>query len=320
MSKRKPRRSAPVAGVADYAGALVEFMDVPLTDASPVVWTINEYDRPTPVHYDVHVGVELGIVLSGRSRRLYADYEFETRPGDVWFAGLWEPHGMQVLARDTRHLVFGLLPAFLGVPDHATGCDWMQLFRLPPHERPRASSVSQRRAVLGFAQRMTEIMRSNDRHRLARLRILIQEFLLHFMSSDHLLRATPRSASAGSSPVSLLPALRLIDRHPDRKLTLSDGAAAASMSRSQFAAQFHLQTGITFARYVARRRLGGVVGDLRETDDKLQTIATRWGFADASHLVRVFKQHTGATPDAYRRDRSAASPTVARMPKPVFTD
>ncbi|CAN5412306.1 hypothetical protein BH10PLA1_BH10PLA1_04780 [soil metagenome] len=296
----------------------VEFMDVPLSDKCPVVWTINEYDRPTSGHYDVHVGVEMGIVLSGRSRRLYSDFDFTTQPGNVWFAGLWEPHGMQILKPGTRHLVLGLLPEFLGVPDNSTGCDWMQLFRIPPRGRPQAKSARDRQAVLQYARRITDLMQSNDPFRLARLRMIVQEYLLFFMAAQESPSVKQNNAVPPANRASLLPALQLIDQHPTEKISLAHGARAAGMSRSKFAEQFHVQTGITFAKFLTRRRIGGVIGDLRGSDHKLQTVARRWGFADASHLVRVFKQHTGTTPDAYRKESGSRAPTTAKMPKPAI--
>ena len=301
--------------------AALEFMNVPLDEARPVVWAVNEYEYPTGRHYDVHVGVEMGVVLTGKSRRLYPDHGYSTRPGEVWFAGLWEPHGMQILEPSTKHFVLGFLPEFLGVPDTQAHCDWMQLFRLPPEQRPRAASQAQRGAALRFADRMIAILNSNDVYRLAKLRIAMQEFLLFFMS-------VPKSAGIVDfgDPLSahqhnLLSAFQLVDRRPDLKITLADGAQAAGMSRSQFAKQFHLQTGTTFAQYLIRRRIGGVMGDLRSTDQKLQAIAARWGFADASHLVRLFKSHTGATPDSYRKQNSvkpshASELHAGTMPKP----
>jgi AraC-like DNA-binding protein len=40
-----------------------------------------------------------------------------------------------------------------------------------------------------------------------------------------------------------------------------------------------------------------------DSDTALADLAMRAGFADQSHLTRVFKQMTGCTPTAYRAER-----------------
>jgi transcriptional regulator GlxA family with amidase domain len=40
---------------------------------------------------------------------------------------------------------------------------------------------------------------------------------------------------------------------------------------------------------------------LAHTDEKLESIAPRLGFADTSHLAHVFQRITGKPPRAYRR-------------------
>lgn len=291
--------------------APLEFMDLPLGQTMPIVWAVNEYARPTGRHFDIHAGIEIGVVLSGSSRRIYGEHSFIARPGNVWLTNLWEPHGMQILRPNTRHMVLGLLPEFLGYPDTLAGCDWLASFRLPPPQRPAGRSHAKQN--LQLARRMIACLSADDPLRLARLRILVQELLLSLMPADSRTPAEPRLSSSGDLPA----LLRHVDEHAGDKITLADAAKAAGMSRSRFAEAFHQQTGLTFARYLTRRRIGGVMHDLRLGEHKLSTLADRWGFADASHLVRVFKQHANTTPDAYRRSAGKVeSPSRGSMPKP----
>ncbi|MBI2528661.1 MAG: helix-turn-helix transcriptional regulator [Candidatus Rokubacteria bacterium] len=59
-----------------------------------------------------------------------------------------------------------------------------------------------------------------------------------------------------------------------------------------------LEAFITRVRVEVARRL------LVATDDKLERVAERAGFADASHLSRRFQEHAGLRPGAYRRAMS----------------
>ncbi|BAL87937.1 putative AraC-family transcriptional regulator [Actinoplanes missouriensis 431] len=60
-------------------------------------------------------------------------------------------------------------------------------------------------------------------------------------------------------------------------------------------------TGETFGSMVRRRRLERALHDVVATDDMVQTIAMRWGYADASQFISDFKRMLGVTPSAYRR-------------------
>ena len=61
-------------------------------------------------------------------------------------------------------------------------------------------------------------------------------------------------------------------------------------------------TGRTLADVIRLRRLERTADDLlARPDDLTAEIATRWGFRDASHFTRLFRQRYGTTPTAYRR-------------------
>lgn len=57
---------------------------------------------------------------------------------------------------------------------------------------------------------------------------------------------------------------------------------------------------LTFTEVVRAHRLEHARSDLVGTAESVQAVATRWGFADASHFCRVFKRQFNATPNDYR--------------------
>jgi AraC family transcriptional activator of tynA and feaB len=59
--------------------------------------------------------------------------------------------------------------------------------------------------------------------------------------------------------------------------------------------------GQTFGGVVRKVRAEGGKRDLALTTDTVQTIAMRWGYADASHFCREFKRHYGITTREFRR-------------------
>jgi len=59
----------------------------------------------------------------------------------------------------------------------------------------------------------------------------------------------------------------------------------------------------TLAQYILRQRLQGCMRELGDPASAARTIteiAFSWGFNNTAHFSRVFREHTGQTPSAYR--------------------
>ena len=90
--------------------------------------------------------------------------------------------------------------------------------------------------------------------------------------------------------------------------TVEQLAAKRKMSRSAFSHRFREVTGSTPARFITHVKLGEVTRMLVHTDLKLSAIAELTGFADATHLGKVFRKRYSLTPDRYRHAMRANSP------------
>lgn len=89
--------------------------------------------------------------------------------------------------------------------------------------------------------------------------------------------------------------------HTGSPRTVAELAAAAHVSPSLLLRRFREEIGLTVKNYAVRVQTTLAQRMLRETEEKLDQIAQVTGFADASHLSRVFMQHVGVRPGAYRR-------------------
>ncbi|WFP73698.1 AraC family transcriptional regulator [Mesorhizobium sp. WSM4906] len=89
----------------------------------------------------------------------------------------------------------------------------------------------------------------------------------------------------------------------DGGIGLEELAAQCQLSRSHFARAFKASTGLSPLRWLAKQRLERVKVSLKNTNLSLAEIAASCGFADASHLTRVFIRETGHRPGAWRRER-----------------
>lgn len=105
-----------------------------------------------------------------------------------------------------------------------------------------------------------------------------------------------------------------VDRWTDRNLATGNvSPAAAAVAHSVSVRTLHrcyAAAGTTFGKIVRARRLERARQDLVTALDSVQIIADRWGFADAAHFSRAFKQHYGLSPSDYRNEPSPRSNTL----------
>lgn len=91
-----------------------------------------------------------------------------------------------------------------------------------------------------------------------------------------------------------------IEAHSDRPLRFDALARLAGVTPAHLARAFKRATGRTmgaFLRSVRARRAAAMLGS---SDDELAQVAMATGFADQSHLCRVFKAEYGVSPRRYR--------------------
>jgi AraC family transcriptional regulator len=87
---------------------------------------------------------------------------------------------------------------------------------------------------------------------------------------------------------------------PAARVTLGELAASAGVHAVHLASAFRRFYGATVAGYVRQLRVELACRALAATSAPLAEVALVAGFADQSHLGRVFKRVTGMTPAAYR--------------------
>ena len=56
-----------------------------LNEAKPVHVILNSHKDFNDHYFDMHYEYELGVLINGRMKREYIDYQMEIGPGDVWF-------------------------------------------------------------------------------------------------------------------------------------------------------------------------------------------------------------------------------------------
>lgn len=90
----------------------------------------------------------------------------------------------------------------------------------------------------------------------------------------------------------------------DEGLAVGMIASAFGYSTRQIHRMFHDETGMTVSEYIWKSRLEHSFGDLRSADNQGRTItdiAFTWGFSNAAHFSRAFKEAYGITPRECRQ-------------------
>jgi AraC family transcriptional regulator len=85
------------------------------------------------------------------------------------------------------------------------------------------------------------------------------------------------------------------------RLSIRAAAEHAKLSPSYFSRRFRQSFGLTFSRFVARRRIEHAQAMMTKTTSSLCQIALECGFTDQAHFTRTFGGVTGSTPSRWRR-------------------
>ena len=84
-------------------------------------------------------------------------------------------------------------------------------------------------------------------------------------------------------------------------LSILDLATLTSMSESHFSRSFKQSVGISPYQYLMQQRVEQAKELLEKQSIAISTIALNCGFANQTHLTKVFRQMTGITPKAYQK-------------------
>ncbi|MEI9924238.1 MAG: AraC family transcriptional regulator [Bradyrhizobium sp.] len=107
----------------------------------------------------------------------------------------------------------------------------------------------------------------------------------------------------GLASAQLRRAREMLAANSGGQLLLADVARECGLSRQYFTKAFKASTGLAPHRWLQQHRIEQAKQLLRDTPLPIADIAIRCGFADQSHLTRVFTALVGLSPAAWRRLR-----------------
>jgi len=260
--------------------------------AARQAWGDKAAPQRTPVTHSYAV---LGFYTGGCSR-VEQHGEWTVREGDVLLVPAGEPHRMLEIQRSE---CWGL--AFC-VPCFAT--DGAAVL-LEPFERVRDGAAPVVRipaARHGFLEGLFRELEELGREPRVASETLdaVQRSLLTLILNE----IDRAASSTASSPVTrssvVVDSLRFIERNCLRRLTLNDVAAAVGRSPAYVTSALTQATGRSAGEWIVSGRMAEARRLLLHSDEMVDVIAERVGYADATHFIRMFRREHGATPAAWR--------------------
>lgn len=223
-------------------------------------------------------------------------------PGDAVLIPAGEPHRMLEASRlDFWGLGF-CTPCFAGPGSAAL---------LEPFERVRdgASAVvripTERHAFL--EQLFAELAATPTSAATATVQRSLLTLILHEVSraADHAAAPTQRETPPLGRPSVVTESLRFIERRCLGPLTLDEVASAVGRTPSYVTTALKRATGKSAVEWMIAGRMAEARRRLLQTDERVDDIAARVGYADATHFIRLFRRTHGATPASFRRAAQA---------------
>lgn len=98
----------------------------------------------------------------------------------------------------------------------------------------------------------------------------------------------------------LQPVFDFIEANYQKPITLTEVAQAVGYSPAYLTSQVGEQTGYTVNRWIIERRMVAARSLLKNSDHKVEAIATIVGYQHACHFSRQFRKYHGQPPNAWR--------------------
>lgn len=105
-----------------------------------------------------------------------------------------------------------------------------------------------------------------------------------------------------------------VDDELDGRPSIRRAAEHARLSPNYFSRRFRQSFGVTFSRFVARRRIERAQSMMLQSTSSLSQIALACGFTDQAHFTRTFGGVTGSTPSQWRRTAARSSVQNGAIP------
>lgn len=235
-----------------------------------------------------HEQYGIGVIEHGAQKSCSGRGMVEAGPGDTITVNPGEVHdGAPVgdAGRSWRMLYFDPAIAAAAMDDMSEGKTRSYEFRHPV--------INDARIAACFQQLFSACTNADESDALRREELL-------FVLLPNVMAEQNRFVVKGSIPKAICIAKNMIDDRPTAPITLSDLARASGLNQFRLLRGFVRSTGLTPHAYLMQRRIERA-RRLIAHGTGLAEAALASGFADQSHMTRIFVRNYGISPGAYAR-------------------
>lgn len=261
--------------------------------------------RCAPSEVAVHPHATMIVLESGRAR-IWCGATFELGPRDVLVIPEGHPHHTEA-SDDACAWALSFCTSCLSSP---AGAQLTALCQGPPHGLAKLRMLDGHGAAR-IVDHLGQLQQELATHAPGR-ELAIDGYL--GLVAALVLRAAPHDgalarAHAGASLTAR--ALAFIAQRAALGISLEDVAAAVHRSPAHTGAVVKQETGRTVVEWITDARMATARQLLLKTDDGVDAIAGRVGFASASHFHRVFKRMHAVGPGQWRRLHAETPPAAS---------
>ncbi|AKU90940.1 DNA-binding response regulator, AraC family [Vulgatibacter incomptus] len=230
--------------------------------------------------------------LAGHGRVEQQRTTWEVHEGEVFLVPAGEPHRWIESDRLERWEISVCVPCLVA----SEGA-----LLLEPFERVRAGAAPIVRiapARLPFLDALHREMAGMEGDRDA-ASALARRSLLNLILHDVQRAMHPQADTTLAAGV-VVDALRFIERNCLQRISLREVAEAVGRSPAYVTTALSRATGLSAVEWITAGRMAEARRILLHSDEMIDVVAERVGYADSTHFIRVFQRTQGATPAAWR--------------------
>ena len=155
--------------------------------------------------------------------------------------------------------------------------------------------------ILELLEILFQTLASEKYHELQVRNLLSEVWLMMTEQIPPAIEKEPHKGRKNFSYNSVMVMIQYIQSHYMETICLEDIAASANISKNTAIRYFHANIGMSPIDYLLKCRISIACKMLRETSDKISHIANSVGYENTGYFCRLFRRHTGLSPNEYRR-------------------
>lgn len=136
------------------------------------------------------------------------------------------------------------------------------------------------------------------------LKLYSNYFIRHYSNYNDLISEQTTSTIIRSQEMTLIN--QYITKNIMNPITIEELALEINVSKFHFLKEFKKYNGLTPYQYIMNIRIDEATERLKNTSDRITTIAYDLGFSDSSHFSRTYKRVTGKSPNSIRKENPSS--------------